>query len=179
MEPETNDRFACPRCSRPLDAPLRCPACRVDFPTLDGIPWLFAEPHAALAEWRTRIDFALADLRRNQDATEHALGAADLAEPTRRRLERLRDGQAFQREALRQLMRPVIGARSEAPIESHLALKTRLPPSLGLTGYAANLFRDWVWGERENVRSAGLVLAAVGDQSGEMLVLGAGGARLA
>ena len=43
--------LACPRCDQPLaEAPdgLHCAGCRTDFPGIDSIPWLFAEPNAAL-----------------------------------------------------------------------------------------------------------------------------------
>ena len=58
--------LACPRCDKtPLDDGgdhLRCKACDIDFPSIDGIPWLFAEPPAALGEWRARLQFALLQL---------------------------------------------------------------------------------------------------------------------
>ncbi|MCP5089940.1 MAG: hypothetical protein GY949_03355, partial [Gammaproteobacteria bacterium] len=44
--------LACPRCDKtPLeqkDAGFHCTACKVDFPSLNGIPWMFAEPQATL-----------------------------------------------------------------------------------------------------------------------------------
>ena len=54
--------LACPRCDKtPLaanDGAYRCDACKVDFPSIDGIPWLFAEPQATLGKWRGRLQFA-------------------------------------------------------------------------------------------------------------------------
>ena len=38
--------FACPRCDRELDRVdngHRCEGCRVDFPQVGGLPWLFAD----------------------------------------------------------------------------------------------------------------------------------------
>ena len=53
----------CPRCDKsPLTVKgdhYRCDACKVDFPSVDGIPWLFAEPEARIGEWRNRLHFAL------------------------------------------------------------------------------------------------------------------------
>ncbi len=54
--------IACPRCDKtPLEASdnaLHCKACKVDFPVLEDMPWMFAEPQASvvsrgagLAEW--------------------------------------------------------------------------------------------------------------------------------
>ena len=49
------DVLACPRCDKtPLDendGVYSCKACRIDFPSIDGIPWMFAEPQASLGEW--------------------------------------------------------------------------------------------------------------------------------
>ena len=43
--------IACPRCDKtPLkdgDTGLHCSACKVDFPALDGMPCLFAEPESS------------------------------------------------------------------------------------------------------------------------------------
>ena len=61
-----SDLFACPRCDKsPLSAAddaFRCSGCKTDFPTIEGIPWLFAAPDVALAEWRNRLHFALQQL---------------------------------------------------------------------------------------------------------------------
>ena len=63
---ELAERLACPRCDKTplqrLDDTLRCEACRVDFPFVSGIPWLFADPEAALGEWRGRLQLALQQL---------------------------------------------------------------------------------------------------------------------
>ena len=55
--------LACPRCDKsPLettDDALHCNACKIDFPMIENMPWMFAEPQAALGEWRGRLQFAL------------------------------------------------------------------------------------------------------------------------
>ena len=57
------DLLACPRCDKtPLshdEGRFTCEACKIDFPAVDDIPWLFAEPAATLGEWRGRMQFAL------------------------------------------------------------------------------------------------------------------------
>ncbi|MFS8609457.1 MAG: hypothetical protein LOD94_15920, partial [Gammaproteobacteria bacterium] len=61
--PQLTPLLACPRCDRtPLDETAngyRCAGCKVDFPNVGSIPWLFAEPTAALGEWRARLNFSL------------------------------------------------------------------------------------------------------------------------
>ena len=53
------DLLACPRCDKtPLEFKPRgvhCKACKTDFPLLAGMPRMFAEPDASLAEWRGRL----------------------------------------------------------------------------------------------------------------------------
>ena len=43
------------------------------------------------------------------------------------------------------ILRPVLG-NGRAPLESHVALRTRLPATQGLLTYESNVFRDWCWG---------------------------------
>ena len=54
------DCLACPRCNNPLHG-LRCAACLVDYPVIDGVAWLFADPDSALGDWRNRWNLALAN----------------------------------------------------------------------------------------------------------------------
>jgi len=171
--------LACPRCAASLDCSrLRCDACALDYPKVAGIPWLFADPAGALAEWRTRIDHARARLTYDRERAIQAL-ATTTAAHTRRRLERLAQGNASQAQALATLLAPLAAQTPPAALETHLALKARLPTSQGLTSYYSNLFRDWCWGDAENRASADAVLAALGTDTAARLVLGAGACRLA
>ena len=60
------DLTACPRCDKaPLTASrdgYRCVGCKAEFPSVAGIPWLFADPDASIGEWRNRLQFALQQL---------------------------------------------------------------------------------------------------------------------
>jgi SAM-dependent methyltransferase len=173
---------ACPRCGKPLDAAhgLRCAACRVDFPDIDGIPWLFAEPNAALAEWRARLHRALRETEAAIGAAQGALRDQTLSALTRERLQRVAAARSQQMGELARLLTPLGLGEQTAALETHLALRTRLPPAQGLTTYYANLHRDWCWGDAENDASQRLVSAALGEAPAEALaVLGAGGGRLA
>ena len=81
---------ACPRCDKaPLSASAggyRCEACKVDFPSVAGIPWLFAEPDASMGEWRNRLHFALQQLASESQQISVALEYHDEDGLTRRRL---------------------------------------------------------------------------------------------
>jgi ubiquinone/menaquinone biosynthesis C-methylase UbiE len=67
----------------------------------------------------------------------------------------------------------------EASYETYLALRTKLPSTQGLNTYYSNVHRDWCWGDEENAACADIVTTALGNITGKMLVLGAGGSRLA
>ena len=181
--PELVELLACPRCDRRLSArgeALHCAGCRVDFPLVASIPWLFAEPDATLGEWRARLHYSLQRAERERDELRKTLGRADLRAATRARLELSAHGVEDHARRLGALLAPLAIGGQNAAVETHLALRTRLPIDQGLTTYYPNLHRDWSWGEEENAASLEIVDAALGDAAaGRVLVLGAGSGRLA
>jgi len=182
---QLTDLTACPRCDKsPLSAReegFRCSGCKIDFPTVDGIPWLFAEPDASLGEWRNRLHFALQQYAHVVRKIEHELGSDDLGELTRGRLEAQKNAAKDHRERLQKLLTPIDLQSAPASYESYLALRTRLPPDQGLSTYYSNVHRDWAWGNEENDASLEQIRAVLKDDDalGETLVFGAGACRLA
>lgn len=184
---QLDDLLACPRCDKtPLsrvESHFRCQACAVDFPQVGNLPWLFAEPGAALGEWRNRLHFALQQLAHAAQRIRAELKSGELSEPTRQRLELLVSANEKHRKLLQELLQPIDVQSLDAAYTSHLALRTRLPSDQGLNTYYANVHRDWNWGEEENAASLEqlrLALAASGgDMPGDTLLLGAGAGRLA
>lgn len=174
--------LACPRCDGPLkpkpDA-WSCPGCRVDYPLLDGIPFLFAEPAAAIGEWRSRLHMETQRLEYEVQRFEQALEEKALVDLTRRRLDRQRHASKDHIERLNTLLEPLRISELAANYETYLALRTKIPGTQGLNTYYNNVHRDWSWGDEENTASADIVAATLGDDSGRLLVLGAGGCRLA
>jgi ubiquinone/menaquinone biosynthesis C-methylase UbiE/uncharacterized protein YbaR (Trm112 family) len=177
--------LACPRCDKtPLafdDGAFRCEACKIDFPDVGGIPWMFADPDASLGEWRNRLQFALQQLGHESAGLDAELKDDGLRTLTRRRLERYRKSLDQHRRALQKLLRPVDVRSQSGNYESYLALRTRLPVDQGLNTYYANIHRDWAWGEEENEASLKQLRAVLHDHAelGDVLVLGAGAGRLA
>ena len=177
--------LACPRCDKtPMDqqgGSLHCKACKVDFPLLNGIPWMFAEPQATLGEWRGRLQFAMQQLGHEIGGLKKELQNKELHSLTRRRLERYQGAVEYHQRALQRLLRPVDVQSLHGSYESYLALRTRLPVDQGLNTYYANVHRDWAWGDEENSASLKQIQSVLHDHAelGNVLVLGAGAGRLA
>jgi len=177
--------LACPRCDKsPLESTddgWHCKACNVEFPSLNGIPWMFAEPQATLGEWRGRLQFALQQLGHEVAGLEQELKLDDLHSLTRRRLERYKKAVEDHRRKLGKLLKPIEVQSNYGSYESYLALRTRLPADQGLNTYYANVHRDWSWGDEENSASLKQIQSVLHDHAelGKVLVLGAGAGRLA
>ena len=177
--------LACPRCDKtPLEQSgetYHCKACDIDFPSVNGIPWMFAEPRAALGEWRGRLQFALQKLSHESAGLDQELKGTDLPALARRRVERYKKCLDSHRRKLQKLLRPVDIQSLQGNHETYLAMRTRLPADQGLNTYYANIHRDWAWGDEENQASLKQIQAVLHDHAdlGNVLVLGAGAGRLA
>jgi uncharacterized protein YbaR (Trm112 family) len=182
---ELRTLLACPRCDKtPLERngdQRHCKACKVDFPSINGIPWMFAEPQATLGEWRGRLQFALQKLSHEIAGLENELKNDDLNSLSRRRVQRYKKALEYHHRALSKLLRPVDTEAMHGSYESYLALRTRLPADQGLNTYYANIHRDWAWGDEENDASLNQIRSVLHDHAdlGNVLVLGAGAGRLA
>lgn len=175
--------FACPRCDAALarrpDA-LHCAGCQVAFPFIAGIPWLFAEPLAALGEWRSRCNFERRRLEQAAATRSAALRRSDLGAATRARLASESTALSTHAGHLTTLLQPLQLPEPPGRIEAYLALRTRPPSDQGLVTYYQNLHRDWVWGQEENDASLNILRTAfAGNAPGRTLVLGSGAGRLA
>jgi len=176
--------LACPRCEVAVrqypDASFGCSGCGLKFPSLDGVPCLFAEPAATLAEWRQRLNFSLEKLVQDAAGVQAELQNPRLRPLTRERLTLQNRAFGDQARRLAELLSPLSLQGGQAGLATHLALQTRLPTDQGLTTYYPNIHRDWAWGDTENAESLQLVVGALGGAApGNLVVLGAGAGRLA
>jgi uncharacterized protein YbaR (Trm112 family) len=173
------DVCVCPRCSGTLARQghdLVCPACKDKVPTVQGIPVLSADAPAWLTDWRRQVAVYQQLLARGSELMDQQLGALDLLSPTRQRVQTLRAAAAENGERVLALLR---GADlGPEPGDGELSQE-----GFDLIEYYDHLLRDWAWDEEcdENARSRDLVLRALGEERalGRLLVLGAGGCRLA
>jgi ubiquinone/menaquinone biosynthesis C-methylase UbiE len=178
------DLTACPRCDKaPLTASrdgYRCVGCKAEFPSVAGIPWLFADPDASIGEWRNRLQFALQQLATKSQRMQAALASCEKDGLTHQRLAAQIAATDEHRQQLRELLAPLDVRSSTAGYESYLALRTRLPVDQGIATYYSNVHRDWAWGDEENEASLAIIQSVSGETPlGETLVLGAGAGRLA
>ncbi len=174
--------LACPRCDTPLKDTAtghHCGACRLDFPKLGGLPWLFAEPDFALGEWRARANHAIQETATRAHSMELELDDESLGKKTKERLGLLRDAYTDQAAQLQKILSPLLKLDAPAARETYLALRTRLPLDQGLSTYYPNIFRDWCWGDAENYAASEIVGNKLPERSQRILVLGAGAGRLA
>jgi SAM-dependent methyltransferase len=158
---------------------LRCHGCGVQFPELDDVPWLFAAPEEARAEWRQRLHALSAELAHEAAGFRSALERPGLDVRARNRLKLQSGALEDHARRLAALLAP-LGAPAPASPELNRALGTRIPGTQGLASYYVNLHRDWAWGESENDAALGAALEVLqGHAARRILVLGAGGGRLA
>jgi len=181
-DPIFQSLLQCPRCRSDaiVAGPdhLDCRGCGGQYPTLDGIPWLFADPAQALGDWRNRLTHYLEEFTAAVRSVDADLAVTDRA-ATRARLERLRDGYREQLRLVSALLEPLRLVIPPLAQATQQAVATRLPLRQDLHSYYANVHRDWCWGAEENQLSAELVAAALGAGRERVLVLGAGACRLA
>jgi len=134
---DLTELLACPRCDKtPLqssETALHCKACKVDFPILEGMPWMFAEPQSALGEWRGLLQFSLQHLSEEVASLGKELANVALSALARRRVERYQKAVKSHRRSLQKPLRPVEMQTLQGNYESYLALRTRMPTDQGLT----------------------------------------------
>jgi len=122
-----------PRCGGSLqgEASLRCVACPQQFPSLAGLPWLFAEPDAALGEWRARTHGFLAGLESQAARYRAALTDEVTRAATRNRLKLLASSCTDHARRLRALLAPLLAGAPAAAPELYSALGATLPVGQG------------------------------------------------
>ncbi len=134
----------------------------------------FDDPAAAVADWRNRWRLERQNLLRSEQQARQAqaTGAA------RERLDRFAEACSAQRTSIERILAPLLGNDRGGARETLIGLKTRLPSHHAPSSYAANICRDWVWGQQET-RQALEILMQLHPIRGSVLVLGSGAGGLA
>lgn len=183
---ESAAALRCPTCAAslvPANDVLLCRPCALAYPQLVKAPQslycCYPNPMHDLAGWRARAHLALQELVDAQRKA-HDASLTRASKLTRTRLELLERGYAGQIDCVTELLAPLLREYPSSDKTTYDALGTQpLTQPTTLFGYAANVFRDWVWGAQENTQALELIRSATDRPFGDVLVLGAGAGRLA
>jgi SAM-dependent methyltransferase len=175
------DHVVCPRCSGPVkvrDAEVACEKCRQEFPRVGAVPVLMNRPDAVLSLWGQQLNLITSQVPQTKAGLQAQAHADGITPPGTLRLEALAQGVLDQATDVVALMAPALPG---APGESNGA---SLPPAMRTPlKYVHYLYRDWAWeqsGHTENRDTlAAVKKVTAGAALGRVLVLGAGGCRLA
>jgi carnosine N-methyltransferase len=171
------DRVVCVACAAPLDprppAP-RCAGCGETYPRVGAIPVLLPRAGAHVELWRRQLGLLLAN-----GAATHAALEAEAARPgalpaTSVRLAAMAGAVRDQVDDFAALLGPALGG----PLEGGASGLPR-----GVVEYSHYLYRDWAWqgpeARDENEQAVQAAQAVAPGPLGRVLVVGAGGCRLA
>jgi SAM-dependent methyltransferase len=175
------DGLACPRCAGALEAladGYRCQRCETGFPVFGNIPCLVPDPGLFRAMWLSRLESYSASVELRAKSLRDEARSDDLLPRTKKRLERVAAGFEEQVEAIDALFEPVTAGADLLPA---LAIPARPEAlnELAILECYENVFRDWVWGNRECEASLGLVKPLLPPKLARVAVYGAGAGRLA
>jgi hypothetical protein len=158
------------------------------YPIIGGVPWLYADPDAALFQWRLNISHHKAFMQSEEAALLSAWDALPKSRKlARQRLKALLDARRHDTVVIKELMRPLMES-SSGVLDALGLLAEKIPVTQSLTGYYANIHRDWSWDDlvdpscNENKRALQLVVeSATPLLTGRPFtgILGAGACRLA
>lgn len=175
--------FTCPQCTKPLaftDSGYSCSHCQTTFPRLNGLDWLVPHPREQLAEWRLKYQALLGQIDAEIDVFKSELKLTQLGVLTQKRLRKLLQAKVEHKKSITEILSPLTLEISRSP-DLLRSAGIHVPNAQSLTGYYANIHRDWAWETGENAESLAVVNSLIASQTdlGQVLVLGGGACRLA
>jgi len=179
--PGLAESFCCPRCAGTLaatDGGLACDRCAARYPLVGNIPCLVDDPGLWRTLWLRRLDDYSSSAEMRVGALRHEADAPDLLPRTRQRLLRIADGLGEQVETVTALFEP-LDAGSDPLTAAAIPSRPEPGAQAAVLECYEHLFRDWVWGQRENELSLAFLEPAVPEGLGRVAFYGAGAGRLA
>lgn len=149
-----------------------------DYPIVEGIPWLIANPQESLVYWQSSFHKTIEDLKGQAQGLRLQAEATSNLSNTTKRLRKLAQAKYEQVNLLEKLLPSF---KEKGPTNG-LTLTETLYPQQSLASYVDNIHRDWAWGEEENLTSLNCLKEVLKDcdlTQKNVLVLGAGAGRLA
>ena len=174
--PDMTAVLTCPGCAdQPLEliaSSFLCRRCQRRYPFVGTIPCLVPDPVLWRSLWLTRLAEFVSDTAATLQGWRTEAEGAPLPR-TRARIERVIKASEDQRAFVQALFQDLEdGERRLLPT----------PPDGGdnpLLEFSENLFRDWVWGEKELEQTLALVTNLMTEPPGRLAIHGAGAGRLA
>jgi SAM-dependent methyltransferase/uncharacterized protein YbaR (Trm112 family) len=171
------DRVVCPHCAVALDprpGAIACARCGETFPRVGNIPVLLPRQREHVELWRRQLALLAAHGLESLRGLEAEADAAEVLPDGRARLRAMARAVRDQVDDFVTLLAPALGG----PLDGTAPGLPR-----GVVEYSYTLFRDWAWGDSEHHENE-TALAALrdvggGKDLGRILVVGAGGCRLA
>jgi len=173
--------LVCPVCRTPFvsaSEPARCERCELVYPCVSGIPCLLPEPAGFVQAALNRVASHVGVTSERARGLLLEAEGSDVSERTRHRFQRLAHVLLGEAQCLEALCQPLRDTASAYPAPLS-ALTTLLENPVSAVPYTEHVFRDWVWGEAENMRTLALVEKYLVEPTPRLAVLGAGTARLA
>jgi len=171
------DRVVCVPCGAPLDPrpPVpACAACGERYARVGAIPVLLPRPAAHVELWRRQLALLLANGTETRAGLEAVAREPGVLPEGAARLAAMARAVGDQVDDFAALLGPALGGPLDEPANG-------LPR--GVVEYSYYLFRDWGWpsssAASENEEAFAALRAVAPGALGRLLVLGAGGCRLA
>jgi uncharacterized protein YbaR (Trm112 family) len=176
--PALTTALCCPRCPEgaleSAAGALLCVRCGRRYPTIGNIPCLMGDPPLWRSLWLSRLLEFLSVTEQNLAGWHAEASLPGLLPRTRARLARTIAAVEDQRTRVEALCADF---KEGAPQAIPARPEGGDVPAL-MTCYE-NLFRDWVWGDKETEATRALVARVVREPLGRLAVFGAGAGRLA
>lgn len=177
----------CPQCSSSLNSTgtqeLHCDSCAVEYPSLNGAPWLFPVPQHAFSFWRDNLKLHIQQIEQEVLGMTHCLERSELFPNQKQRLKKWVEAKKEFGRFLERILAPLVDGY-QATREANIALRDTIPMTQRLGSYLENIYRDWSWGDENGENPAALdILLELTEGNKKalenILVLGAGACRLA
>jgi uncharacterized protein YbaR (Trm112 family) len=183
------DVLCCPRCkSSKLSTEntvgasatkILCDECKHQIPLFDNLYCFMAHPTAYQIQWRARHN-ALAGTIQNRERHAKEKTTPDHPLLTKNRLDRIFQSQKKNLQRLTEILPELLGGQ-EPPLNLIDVVASKISRNQSFDNYVPNIFRDWVWGEKENAAALAALKPyfSTSDDTQQIAVLGSGSGRLA
>lgn len=178
-----NELLECPKCRKAVSEDkgnLKCSQCKITFPNIHGIPWLFRSPESTLIQWQARTTKLLQMCLIQSAQIEQELLKVGLLSETKERLKVLKISVEGNEKFLQEFLSDLWPDKNPKTVNFAVALEEKVGATQTLESYFNNVFRDWAWDNGENEKS----LKCISDilpknfNPKTMVVLGSGAGRL-